>query len=230
MRRYKFLVLSGFLFLSHGTFAVDLSTTKQQYSYTMGIQVGQMLRAQDSGALDIDAFSAAIADYLGDKPIQLSQEKMRAALKYHYENMQSERNKLAKENLTRGAEFREENAKRHGVTTLENGLQYEVLEPGDGASPQKEDRVEVHYKGALIDGSVFDSSHTREKPAQFNLNRVVPGFREAITRMKPGAKWRVVMPPTLAYGEGGTGKKIGPNETLIFEIEYIGLVTTPLAK
>ncbi|MET0042428.1 MAG: FKBP-type peptidyl-prolyl cis-trans isomerase [Candidatus Thiodiazotropha sp. 6PLUC3] len=223
--KLKLLILA--LSLAQSSYAAELETQQQKYSYAVGLQIGQMLVAQDATNLDIDAFSAAVSDFLQKKQPQLKQEEMQAALKAHFDKLKEVKNALAKENLEKGKKYREEDAKREGVTVLENGLQFEVLTPGDGPSPKAEDKVEVHYKGTLIDGTMFDSSYSRGKPTQFSLNGVVPGFREAISRMQPGAKWRVVMPPELAYGVKGAGKKIGPNETLVFEIEYLGLATPP---
>jgi FKBP-type peptidyl-prolyl cis-trans isomerase FklB len=230
MKLKTLMISSMLLCLSNNSFAVELESQEQKFSYAVGIQIGQMLIAQQIRSVDADAFAAAVADYLNNKKPQLSQQEMQAALKTYYDQAKEARAALAKENLAKGEKYREENAKNEGVTVLESGLQYEVLSPGDGPSPKAEDRVEVHYKGTLIDGSTFDSSYTRGQPTQFNLNGVVPGFKEAITKMQPGAKWRVVMPPELAYGEKGAGKKIGPNETLIFEIEYLGLAAAPKAK
>ncbi|MES9942435.1 MAG: FKBP-type peptidyl-prolyl cis-trans isomerase [Candidatus Thiodiazotropha sp. 6PLUC2] len=226
--KLKLLILAVLaLSLAQSSYAAELETQQQKYSYAVGLQIGQMLVAQDATNLDIDAFSAAVSDFLQKKQPQLKQEEMQAALKAHFDKLKEVKNALAKENLEKGKKYREEDAKREGVTVLENGLQFEVLTPGDGPSPKAEDKVEVHYKGTLIDGTMFDSSYSRGKPTQFSLNGVVPGFREAISRMQPGAKWRVVMPPELAYGVKGAGKKIGPNETLVFEIEYLGLATPP---
>ncbi|MES9861122.1 MAG: FKBP-type peptidyl-prolyl cis-trans isomerase [Candidatus Thiodiazotropha sp. LLP2] len=218
------------LCLTHNSYAVELKTQNQKYSYAVGLQIGQMLVAQEATNIDTAAFAAAVSDFLEKKQPQLTQEEMQTALKAHFQKIKEAKAVLAQENLDKGNKYREENAKRDGVTVLENGLQYEVLTPGDGASPKAEDNVEVHYTGTLINGTMFDSSHSRGKPTQFSLNGVVPGFREAISRMQPGAKWRVVMPPELAYGVKGAGKKIGPNETLIFQIEYLGLATPPKTK
>ncbi|MES9833973.1 MAG: FKBP-type peptidyl-prolyl cis-trans isomerase [Candidatus Thiodiazotropha sp. DIVDIV] len=218
------------LCLTHNSYAIELKTQNQKYSYAVGLQIGQMLVAQEATNIDTAAFAAAVSDFLEKKQPQLTQEEMQTALKAHFQKIKEAKAVLAQENLDKGNKYREENAKRDGVTVLENGLQYEVLTPGDGASPKAEDNVEVHYTGTLINGTMFDSSHSRGKPTQFSLNGVVPGFREAISRMQPGAKWRVVMPPELAYGVKGAGKKIGPNETLIFQIEYLGLATPPKTK
>ncbi|MCG7871448.1 MAG: FKBP-type peptidyl-prolyl cis-trans isomerase [Candidatus Thiodiazotropha lotti] len=227
----KFLIFFSLLLgFAQTGFAVELNTHKQKYSYAIGLQIGQMLVAQDIREVDADAFAAAVSDFLAKKQPQLSQEEMQAALRKFYGDAKAARAELAKENLAKGTKYREEHAKQTGVTVLKNGLQYEVMSPGNGEHPKADQRVEVHYTGKLIDGTVFDSSHSRGKPTQFNLNSVVPGFREAITRMQPGGKWVVVMPPELAYGEKGAGKKIGPNETLTFEIEYIGPVAAAPAK
>jgi FKBP-type peptidyl-prolyl cis-trans isomerase FklB len=230
MKTKLLILITLLLGLAHNSFAVELETHKQKYSYAIGIQIAQFLIAQDIKEVDEQAFAAAVSDFLGKKQPQLTQPEMQEALKKYYADAKAARAELAKENLTKGEKYRAENAKRDGVTVLKNGLQYEVLAPGNGEHPKAEDKVEVHYTGKLIDGTVFDSSHARGKPVQFNLNGVVPGFREALTRMMPGAKWQVVMPPELAYGEKGAGKKIGPNETLTFEIEYIGPVAAAQPK
>jgi FKBP-type peptidyl-prolyl cis-trans isomerase FklB len=222
--------LIGAGLLSQTLIAAELTTDQQQYSYAVGRQIGQMLRSQNISEVDSAAFSAGVNDYLANNPSQMSDEQLQAAMKAHFKAEQQKRKQLGDENLAKGKSFREENAKQAKVTTLDNGLQYEVLKAGEGESPKAEDRVEVHYKGMLIDGTEFDSSYKRGTPVQFNLKGVVPGFREAILLMKPGAKWRVVMPPDLAYGEKGAGNTIGPNETLVFEIEYLGLATDTAAK
>ncbi|MES9854343.1 MAG: FKBP-type peptidyl-prolyl cis-trans isomerase [Candidatus Thiodiazotropha sp. L084R] len=230
MKLKPFILAVMALCLTHNSYAVELKTQNQKYSYAVGLQIGQMLVAQEATNIDTAAFAAAVSDFLEKKQPQLTQEEMQTALKAHFQKIKEAKAVLAQENHDKGNKYREENAKRDGVTVLENGLQYEVLTPGDGASPKAEDNVEVHYTGTLINGTMFDSSHSRGKPTQFSLNGVVPGFREAISRMQPGAKWRVVMPPELAYGAKGAGKKIGPNETLIFQIEYLGLATPPKTK
>ena len=122
-----------------------------------------------------------------------------------------------------GNVFLAENAKREEVTTTVSGLQYEVLSEGKGDSPKATDEVTVHYHGTLIDGSVFDSSVERGQPATFPVNGVIPGWIEALQLMKPGAKYKLFIPSDLAYGERGAGQKIGPNSTLIFEVELISI-------
>jgi len=120
-----------------------------------------------------------------------------------------------------GAEFLANNAEKPGVTVTDSGLQYEVLKSGKGRSPQRTDRVTVHYRGTLVDGREFDSSYKRGKPATFQLNRVIPGWTEGLQLMKEGDKWRLFIPSNLGYGQRGAGGMIGPNETLIFEVELL---------
>ena len=124
----------------------------------------------------------------------------------------------------KGEAFLAENAKKEGVKTLPSGLQYRVLKEGDGRKPRKTDQVIVHYKGTLIDGREFDSSHKRGEPAKFGVGQVIKGWTEALTLMKEGSKWMLYIPWQLAYGEKGSGKLIGPNETLVFEVELIAVM------
>ncbi len=124
----------------------------------------------------------------------------------------------------KGEAFLIENAKKEGVKTLPSGLQYRVLKEGDGKHPTKADQVVVHYKGTLIDGREFDSSHKRGEPAKFGVTQVIAGWTEALQLMKEGSKWMIYVPWQLAYGEKGSGKLIGPRETLIFEVELIAIL------
>ena len=121
----------------------------------------------------------------------------------------------------KGEEFLKENATKEGVKTLPSGLQYKELKAGTGKTPAATDTVVVHYRGTLIDGKEFDSSYKRNEPAEFPVNRVIKGWTEALQQMKEGAKWMLYIPPSLAYGERGAGGDIGPNETLIFEVELL---------
>ena len=124
----------------------------------------------------------------------------------------------------KGEAFLAENGKKEGVKTLPSGLQYRVLKEGDGKHPTKADQVVVHYKGMLIDGTEFDSSHMRGEPAKFGVTQVIKGWTEALQLMKEGSKWMLYIPWRLAYGDKGTGKLIGPNETLVFEVELIAVM------
>ena len=120
-----------------------------------------------------------------------------------------------------GANFLANNAKKAGVTVTDSGLQYEVIQSGDGRSPNRTDRVTVHYRGTLVDGREFDSSYKRGEPATFPLNRVIAGWTEGLQLMKEGDKWRLFIPSNLGYGQRGSGSMIGSNETLIFEVELL---------
>ena len=124
----------------------------------------------------------------------------------------------------RGREYMAKNAEREGVVTTESGLQYEVLKSGDGETPGRRDQVSVHYRGTFIDGRVFDSSIERRQPAQFRVGGVIPGWTEALLQMRVGDRWRLVIPPELAYGEDGAADIIGPNETLVFEVELLAIL------
>jgi FKBP-type peptidyl-prolyl cis-trans isomerase FklB len=130
---------------------------------------------------------------------------------------------LAEKNLNDGKAFMEENAKKEGVVTLPSGLQYEIIIEGSGAQPKAKDTVKCHYHGTTIKGDVFDSSVKRGTPASFPLNRVISGWTEALQLMSVGSKWRLFLPPNLAYGEEQISKEIGPNSTLIFEVELLGV-------
>ena len=123
----------------------------------------------------------------------------------------------------RGRDYMAKNAEREGVVTTESGLQYEVLKTGEGETPGRRDQVSVHYRGTHIDGRVFDSSIERRQPAQFRVNGVIPGWTEALLQMRVGDRWRLVIPPELAYGEAGAAGIIGPNETLVFEVELLAI-------
>lgn len=128
---------------------------------------------------------------------------------------------LAQANAAKGAAFLAENGKRSGIHVLASGLQYEELRPGSGRQPELRDRVTVHYRGSFIDSREFDSSYARGKPAEFAVDSVITGWSAALRLMREGAKWRLYIPPELAYGRRGAGDAIGPNETLIFEVELL---------
>lgn len=199
-------------------------SVSERYSYAMGVRLGQLLQAQGIAQLDSRAFAAAIDDVLAGRPLRLSEAEMQAAVVEQQRAFATQREQRAQANLEAGRDFLTRNAGRADVVVLPSGLQYRVLESGSGAQPGSTDTVRVHYHGTLIDGSVFDSSVERGEPAEFALSGVIPGFREAISGMHAGDRWQVFLPSTLAYGEGGAGTDIGPNETLIFEIQLLDIV------
>ena len=144
-----------------------------------------------------------------EKGLQAKQEKASAG--------------MAEKNAAAGAEFLASNRKREGVTTTPSGLQYEVLNKGDGPTPKRDEKVKVHYHGTLIDGTVFDSSVQRNEPITFGVTDVIPGWTEALQLMPVGSKWKLFIPSGLAYREAGKGPVIGPNATLVFEVELLGI-------
>jgi FKBP-type peptidyl-prolyl cis-trans isomerase len=200
--------------------AAQLDSDQQKFSYALGAQFAKTVKMQQ---VDVDAaaFSAAVQDTLSGAQMQLTEEQMKEAVQKARQAAMETKKKQAEDNEAKGKQFREEYKTQAGVQALENGLLYKELQAGQGDLAGDKAAVTVHYTGTLTDGTEFDSSISRGKPATFELGKVVPGFREALSRMNAGAKWEVVMPPELAYGPRGAGGKIGPNETLKFEIELI---------
>jgi FKBP-type peptidyl-prolyl cis-trans isomerase FklB len=202
----------------------DLKNENDKISYSVGYQVGGDFRRQGV-ELDPDLLVKGMQDAMsGGKPL-MTQEEMNKTLvdlkRKVVTAQREEQKKAAEKNMAEGKKFLEGNARKDGVTTLPSGLQYKVTAKGTGASPKKTDSVTVHYKGTLIDGTEFDSSYKRGKPATFRVDGVIAGWTEALQLMKPGAKWQLFIPANLAYGERGAGSRIGPNRTLIFEVELI---------
>jgi len=204
--------------------AADLETEQQKLSYSLGLILGQQLKSQVE-ELDYSAFQSAIETvYSGEKPQLTDEEVAQVMQAFQTRKMEEQRQafaKLADANLKKGEAYQEDNAKKDGVKKTDSGLQYEVLTAGNGKSPSAEDTVKVHYKGTLIDGTKFDSSYDRGEPVSFPLNGVIAGWTEGLQLMKEGGKARFVIPADLAYGPGGMGNAIGPNETLVFEVELL---------
>jgi FKBP-type peptidyl-prolyl cis-trans isomerase FklB len=204
--------------------APEIRDENDRISYSIGHQIGGDFKRQGVD-LKPDLVVQGIQDALkGDKPRMTPEEmnKTLVELKRKVTAAQQEERKMAAEkSRAEGEAFLAENAKKEGVVTLPSGLQYKILKDGTGASPQATDNVTVHYRGTLIDGTEFDSSHKRNQPATFRVSGVIRGWTEALQRMKPGAKWRLFIPAKLAYGERGTGSAIPPNSALIFEVELL---------
>jgi len=153
----------------------------------------------------------------------LTDQEIRETMTAFQKDMMAKRQALGEKNKKEGEAFLAENKKKPGVITLPSGLQYKILKAGTGKKPKPTDTVTVNYKGTLIDGTEFDSSYQRGKPATFPLSGIIPGWREALTLMQEGAKWEIYVPPNLAYGERSSGTVIGPNATLIFQIELVSI-------
>ncbi len=219
-KRKLLLLLLGFLCLE-SLQAAELKTFDQKLSYTLGVRMARLLKAEGIGELDGAAFGAAVADVINGRPLQLSDEEMSQVLRERAERLRREKARRAEQALERSRKFLAENAKKPGIQVLPGGVQYKVLKAGQGTPPTLEDRVKVHYEGRTIDGRKFDSSRDRGQPAEFSLKGVIPGFAEALTHMKPGAHWKVFIPPEKAYGKTGAGDAIGPNEALVFDLELL---------
>ncbi|MBL7250734.1 FKBP-type peptidyl-prolyl cis-trans isomerase [Alloalcanivorax marinus] len=205
---------------------VELKTEDQKASYALGYRSAEQMSAMEN--LDLEAMIAGLRDGFSEEPeSRLGDEDLDQLIRDYQTRMMEARQKKqeeqAQKNLEESKAFLEENAKKDGVETTDSGLQYEVLKSGEeGAeSPTLEDTVEVHYKGSLVDGTVFDSSIERDKPAVFGLKHIIPGWQEALPMMKVGDKWKLFLPPELGYGEQGAGGDIGPNQVLIFEVELL---------
>lgn len=189
-------------------------------SYALGLSIANNFLASGIKSVDADTFAEAMKDVFSGKQPKLSYEEAKKLIDTFFTRIQNEEKEL---NLAAGKEYAEIMKHKSGVVTLPSGVQYEILEKGDGPKPKKTDTVEVHYHGTLINGTVFDSSRERGKPATFPVSAVIPGWTEVLQLMPVGSKWRVVIPSHLAYGERGAGSLIKPNMTLVFEIELLGI-------
>ena len=220
---YFSLVALLISFYSLGQDSVDLEDEDERIAYSLGANIGQNLVAQELiEGIDVQIFVAGMLDAFSDD-LKLQPAEMMAAIQTYMER-QADADQLAlSENLTTSAEFLEQNSQNDGVVTLDSGLQYLVLESGPegGASPTPSDSVLAHYHGTLIDGNVFDSSVDRGEPASFGVSQVISGWTEALQLMKTGDKWRLFIPPDMAYGESSPTPAIPPNSALIFDVELL---------
>ena len=204
----------------------QLDTTEQRLSYGIAYTLGQRMKA-DEVPMDVDAFAAGLRDALTGAEPRLTEEEIGAEMQAYQEQAAAEQQAaqaaLAEANEAAAVAFLAENATREGVVVTDSGLQYEIIEAGDGPIPGPDDTVEVHYSGTLIDGTEFDSSYTRGETVTFGVGQVIPGWTEALQLMPVGSKWKLVIPPELGYGAGGAGQVIGPNAALVFDVELISI-------
>lgn len=204
-----------------------LVTTKDSVSYIIGTDIGHSLMPIKN-EISLDMVMQGIKDLLDSADLKISREKMSEIMQNFNMNMNkkmtSERKAIGEKNLAEGTKFLDDNKSKQGVVTTASGLQYTVLTEGKGPKPTATDVVKVNYKGTTLDGKEFDSSYKRGQPATFPLNSVIPGWTEALQLMNVGSKFKVLLPPSLAYGENGSGSVIGPNSVLIFEIELLDIV------
>lgn len=194
-------------------------------SYALGLSMGNNFRSSGIETINVQDFADGVAAvFYGSQP-KMSYDEAKAEIQKFFTELQAKQEASAKAmaevNAKAGTEFLETNGKRAEVKTTPSGLQYEVLTEGTGAQPKASDTVKVHYTGKLIDGTIFDSSVERGEPATFGVTQVIPGWVEALQLMKAGSKWRLFIPSQLAYGPNGAGGVIGPNQTLIFDVELL---------
>lgn len=204
--------------------SVALETDEDKLSYGVGVNIGGGLKQQGIPGMNLDAIILGIKDSLDGLESRVPQSELEQVVARLQEREQAKMAALAEENATKGADFLKTNGQREGVVTTDSGLQYEVLQTGDGESPSLDSVVKTHYHGTLIDGTVFDSSVDRGQPVEFAVDQVIPGWTEALQLMKVGDKWRLYVPAELGYGEYSPGPSIPPNSTLVFDVELVEIV------
>lgn len=198
----------------------ELLTQMDSVSYSLGVSVANNLKSSGFETIESSAISAAFNDVFSENDVKISEEDANALIQDYFMELSQ---KKSQEATNKGQAFLDENASKEGVVTTASGLQYQVLTEGQGAKPVASDEVTVHYHGTLIDGTVFDSSVDRGQPATFPVGGVIQGWVEALQLMNVGSKYKLFIPSNLAYGERGAGGSIGPNETLIFEVELLSI-------
>jgi FKBP-type peptidyl-prolyl cis-trans isomerase FklB len=227
--RLQLIAVLGILVLAFQVSAEEnlvLKSQKDKVSYIIGTEIGKNFRKQ-SVDIDPDILTRGIKDAISGKQPLLTEQEVQETMAAFQKEMMAKQEELAKKlgekNKKEGETFLAENRKKEGIKTLPSGLQYKVVKAGTGKKPKLTDTVTAHYRGTLIDGTEFDSSYRRGKPASFPVSGVIPGWTEALQLMEEGTKWQLFIPPHLAYGEQGKGGVVEPNATLIFEIEVISI-------
>jgi FKBP-type peptidyl-prolyl cis-trans isomerase len=210
--------------------APGLKTQKEKVSYAIGMEMGKGVKTQ---GIDVDTavLMQGLKDSLSGAKSQMTEDELKQVITGLQQEVRQKQMQVQEaagaENKTKGAAFLAENLKKDGVVALPDGLQYKILKASDGKKPAETDTVLCNYKGTFLDGTEFDSSEHAGKPVPFEVKNVIPGFKEVLQLMPVGSKWQVFIPSNLAYGERGAGNVIGPNSTLIFEIELVSIQATP---
>ena len=223
--KLRVIAVLGILFLVSQVNAEEkllLKNQKEKVSYIIGMDIGGNLKRQ-SVDVDPNILAKGVKDALaGGKPL-LTEQEIQETMAAFQKEMMARQSEVAKKNKAEGEAFLAANKKKEWVKALQSGLQYKVIKVGTGKKPKLSDTVTAHYRGTLIDGTEFDSSYKRGQPVSFPVSGVIPGWTEALQLMGEGAKWQLFIPSNLAYGEKGAGRDIGPNATLIFEIEVVSI-------
>ena len=221
----RFIISLAVLSLTGSVFGQDksppLKDTKDKVSYSIGLNIGFNLKKQNV-SINPDTFALGVKDALAGKP-QMTEEQVKETMTAFEKEMIDKQKAAGVKNGADGEKFLAENKKKEGVKTTASGLQYKVIKEGTGAQPKETDTVVANYRGTLIDGTEFDSSYKRGQPATFPVSGVIKGWTEALQMMKVGSKYQLFIPASLAYGERAMGADIGPNSTLIFEVELVGI-------
>jgi FKBP-type peptidyl-prolyl cis-trans isomerase FklB len=210
--------------------ATGLDSNLQKFSYAMGYRAARDLMQQGVLEIDKDAFGFGVGEAIGGESFRFSPEQIRQAMAGYQKELVDKRANQAVANQDMGNAFMLANAQKDGIKKFANGIQYKVIAEGSGDKPTVADTVKVHYVGTLISGVEFDSSRRRGDPAEFGVGKVIPGWQSTLAQMPVGSRWMVWIPPEMAYGLQGSGARIGPNETLVFDIELLDIVKQEPAK
>jgi len=226
LMRFVFALCMMTAFLAGPAMAQDLSSDKGKLSYAVGWDIGEDIKRRGA-EFDVETIITAIRDSVADKDPQVPAEEMVAMLTELQQRVRQEQaeafQKLADENQKASEDFLAKNLSKNGIVALPSGVQYRVIEEGDGARPGMESKVRVHYRGSKINGHEFDSSFARGVPEEFTVNSVLRGWQEVLPLMKTGATWQIFVPPELAFGPRGN-PPVGPNEALIFDLKLVEIV------
>ncbi len=224
--RSRFALTLVLIFATGSVLAQDVNSEKGKLSYAVGWDIGADI-ARRSTEFDVESLIAAIRDVVAEKEPRVSSEEMRALLTALQEKVRAEQveqfKKLSEENQAASDTFLAANKKKTGIVTLPSGVQYRIIEEGEGARPGLESRVTVHYRGSKLDGREFDSSFARGTPEEFTVNAVLKGWQEVLPLMKVGSTWQVFVPPELAFGARGN-PPVGPNEALMFDLKLVEIL------
>lgn len=231
MKKYLItLLLSSLLFACNEEKKLtkeDLKTDSDKFSYSVGLSIGTNFKKQGT-KINEKALAQGLKDFMEDAKPLLTEEEVKTAFenqrKIDTEKRGAEAAQAGEKNRKEGADFLAKKKTEEGVKSTKSGLLYKVVKEGKGKQPKLTDKVRVHYKGTLINGTEFDSSYKRNEPVEFQLGQVIKGWQEGVQLMKEGAKYELYIPSDLAYGKNGAGKDIGPDSTLIFEVELLKIV------